>query len=126
MNRVARLGDYTLDRWQELRYLSALCWSICQVSVRRRTWVHTVRAELVRQIYSSGVQATRFGLGFAAVTALLAARWFGRQVADFHPPEVPEAASPGSAPPGSAPPGSAPPGPAPPGSAPPSEPRIEG
>ena len=62
MNRVARLGDYTLDRWREMRYLAAMFWSVFQASVRPRTWVRTVRAELMRQIYFSGVQATRFVL----------------------------------------------------------------
>ncbi len=57
-----RLTNYTLDVWQELRYLAAMLWAIVTASVQRQTWVRTVRRELVRQIYSSGVQATRFVL----------------------------------------------------------------
>lgn len=57
-----RLAAYTLDIWQELRYLAAMLWTIFAASAQRQTWVRTVRRELVRQIYSSGVQATRFVL----------------------------------------------------------------
>lgn len=62
MNTVARLGNYTLGLYQELRYLAAILWSVFQLSAKRQTWVRTVRAELIRQIYSTGVQATRFVL----------------------------------------------------------------
>ncbi len=60
MNSVARLGAYTLDTWQELRYLAAMFWALAAASLRRQTWVRTVRNELVRQVYTNGVQATRF------------------------------------------------------------------
>lgn len=62
MNRVASWGNSTLTIWYELRYLAAMLWAIFSVSSRRQTWVRTVRAELVQQIYSTGVQATRFVL----------------------------------------------------------------
>jgi len=62
MNSLTRLGGYTLDAWRELRYLAAMLGTIVRVSIHRQTWTRTVGAELVRQIFSSGVQATRFVL----------------------------------------------------------------
>ena len=58
----SQLGAYTRNSWQELRYLAALTWSISFASIRRQTWKRTVRAELVRQVHATGVQATRFVL----------------------------------------------------------------
>ncbi len=58
----SRLVTYPLSTWLELRYLAALIWSIFLASLRRETWKRTVRAELIRQLYSTGVQATRFVL----------------------------------------------------------------
>ena len=57
-----RLANYTRNSWSELRYLAALTWAIFQVAIRRQTWKRTVRTELVRQVHSTGVQATRFVL----------------------------------------------------------------
>jgi ABC-type transporter Mla maintaining outer membrane lipid asymmetry permease subunit MlaE len=58
----SRPGAYARNSWQELRYLAALTWSIFLVAARRQTWKRTVRAELIRQVHSIGVRATRFVL----------------------------------------------------------------
>ena len=60
MNGIARLGAYSIDVWQQSRYLAAMLWGVFTASVQRRTWTRTVRRALIEQIYTSGVQATRF------------------------------------------------------------------
>ncbi len=70
MNLVARFGDHTLEVLKELRYMAAVLWTVLLVAARRRTWVRTIRSELVRQIYSTGVQATRFVLYVAVAVGV--------------------------------------------------------
>ncbi len=60
MNAAARIGRYTLDKWEELRYLAAVLWGVLATAVRRSSWKRTVRGELIRQIFASGVGASRF------------------------------------------------------------------
>ncbi len=57
---AARIGRYTLKGWGEARYLAAVVWGVFCVAARRRIWVRTVRHELIRQVYSAGVQSSRF------------------------------------------------------------------
>ncbi len=59
-NLAARMGRYTLESWGDLRYLAAVIWATFWVSAQRRCWVRTVRHQLTRQIYSGGVQSSRF------------------------------------------------------------------
>ncbi len=70
MKPVAGLGKATLDILGELRYLAAVIWTVFVVSLRRRTWARTVRAELVYQVFVTGVQATRFVLYVAIAVGI--------------------------------------------------------
>ncbi len=60
MNNVSRIGHYTLNIWLELRYLAAMLWTVFTISSNHSTWKRTVRNEVIKQIYITGVQATRF------------------------------------------------------------------
>ncbi|GAB4372132.1 MAG: hypothetical protein Kow00128_20640 [Deltaproteobacteria bacterium] len=78
MNAAARLGGYTLGKLAELRSLGAVLWAVSSSSARPGFWRRTVRAELARQIYSAGVQSSRFvayvafALGVSVVAQALA------------------------------------------------------
>ncbi|BCR03845.1 ABC transporter permease [Desulfuromonas versatilis] len=67
MNPLARLGDHTLESWRGLRHLAAVLWAVLTVALRRRSWPRTVREELVRQVFASGVGAC----GFVTMVAIL-------------------------------------------------------
>jgi phospholipid/cholesterol/gamma-HCH transport system permease protein len=78
MNAVARIGDYTLGKWGELQTLGAVLLAVSAATARPDFWKRTVRAEIARQIYSAGVEASRFvayvafALGVSVVAQALA------------------------------------------------------
>ena len=65
MNTAARVGSYSLNILQEIRYQVAVILGVLSTGVKKRYWVKTVRTELIRQIYSSGVGS----IGFVAYIA---------------------------------------------------------
>ena len=60
MNTIARLGNSTLEGWREICYLAGIIWQSFAVAVKPRYWTRVVRAELYRQIISTGIDATGF------------------------------------------------------------------
>ncbi|GAB4170109.1 MAG: lipid asymmetry maintenance ABC transporter permease subunit MlaE [Geothermobacteraceae bacterium] len=70
MSRVGRIGALVAEGVREHVYLAGLFWSLVRVALKPRTWGRTVRAELVRQIYVCGVQASRFVLYVAVAVGL--------------------------------------------------------
>jgi len=58
MTMITQVGLSAQEWWRELRYLAAVTWSVLSKSVRPRYWNRTARAELSRQILSSGVEST--------------------------------------------------------------------
>ena len=60
MNTIAQVGNFALDGWREIRYLSGITWQVLLLGVKPRYWTRAVRAEFYRQILSIGVGSTGF------------------------------------------------------------------
>ena len=65
MNTIAQIGLSSLNIFQEIRYQVAVILAVLSTSIKKRYWTKTVRIELARQIYSSGVES----IGFVAYIA---------------------------------------------------------
>jgi phospholipid/cholesterol/gamma-HCH transport system permease protein len=70
MNTIARVGNFTLEGWQEICYLAAIIWQVFSVSARPRYWTRTVRAEFYRQIISTGIDASGFVIYVACAVGI--------------------------------------------------------
>ena len=60
MNTLAQVGNFALDGWREIRYLSGITCQALVLSVKPRYWTRAVRTEFYRQILSIGVGSTGF------------------------------------------------------------------
>ena len=60
MNAIASVGNVTLEGWREICYLAGITWQVFAVAVKPRYWTRAVRAELYRQILSTGIDSTGF------------------------------------------------------------------
>ena len=60
MSTIARIGNFALEGWREICYLAAIIWQVFAVAVKPRYWTRALRAELYRQIISTGIDATGF------------------------------------------------------------------
>ena len=60
MNTLAQVGNFALDGWREIRYLSGITWQVLILGVKPRYWTRAVRTEFYRQIHSIGVGSTGF------------------------------------------------------------------
>jgi phospholipid/cholesterol/gamma-HCH transport system permease protein len=70
MNAIARIGDFALEGWREVRYLSGMTWQVFSVGVTPRYWTRAVRAELYRQLLSTGIDATGFVIYVACAVGI--------------------------------------------------------
>jgi phospholipid/cholesterol/gamma-HCH transport system permease protein len=70
MNTIARIGDFALEGWREIRYLSGMTWQVFSVGVKPRYWTRAVRAELYRQVLSTGIDATGFVIYVACAVGI--------------------------------------------------------
>ena len=68
MNTLAQVGNFALDGWREIRYLSGITWQVLVLSVKPRYWTRAVRTEFYRQILSIGVGS--FGFVFYVASAV--------------------------------------------------------
>ena len=60
MNTLAQIGDFALDGWRELRYLSGITWQALIIGAKPRYWTRAVRTEFYRQILSIGLGSAGF------------------------------------------------------------------
>ena len=60
MNTLAQVGNFALDGWREIRYLSGITWQVLVLGVKPRYWTRAVRTEFYRQILSIGIGSTGF------------------------------------------------------------------
>lgn len=67
MTWVGQVGERTITRWRNLRYVVAVTWTVLVVALRPGTWGRTVRNVLARQILFTGFDAT----GFVSLIALM-------------------------------------------------------
>ena len=67
MNTIAQIGLYSLNIFQEIRYQVSVILGVLSTSLKKRYWTKTVRVELARQIYSSGIGS----VGFVAYIAFV-------------------------------------------------------
>ena len=70
MNTIARLGNSTLEGWREICYLAGIIWQTFAVAVKPRYWTRVVRAELYRQIISTGIDTSGFVIYVACAVGI--------------------------------------------------------
>lgn len=70
MNTIARVGNFTVEGWREICYLAGIIWQVFAMAVKPRYWTRAVRAELYRQILSTGIDATGFVIYVACAVGI--------------------------------------------------------
>jgi phospholipid/cholesterol/gamma-HCH transport system permease protein len=71
MNAIAQVGNFALDGWREIRYLSGITWRAMSLGVKPRYWTRAVRVEFYRQVISIGVGSAGFVFYVAFAVGIL-------------------------------------------------------
>jgi len=71
MNTFAQVGNFALNGWREICYLSGITAQVLFVGVKPRYWTRPVRAEFYRQILSIGIDSIGFVFYVASAVGIV-------------------------------------------------------